>query len=131
MAVGHLWAVGVMRALRGSTRTSYETLSLSHSRTPAVPRSTLALIRSTGVFSMLVPTTFAVRIQMRRVHSSLLAAVITLLPALAAAQGAAQAGDASKAVAGGGIMAAGWKAVMDPKEAGAGATAEQAKLVKE
>lgn len=69
---------------------------------------------------------------MRRVQSSLVAAVITLLPALAAAQGgAAQAGDASRAVSGGGIMVPGWQAALDPKEAGAGATVAQAKLVKE
>lgn len=68
---------------------------------------------------------------MRRVQSSLAALAITLLPALAAAQGAAQAGDASRAVTGGGISVAGWKAVMDPKEAMSGATVEQAKLVKE
>jgi hypothetical protein len=68
---------------------------------------------------------------MRRVHSSLIAAAIALLPALAAAQGAAQAGDASRAVSGGGVMVPGWKAVMDPKEAGAGATVEQSKLAKD
>ena len=69
---------------------------------------------------------------MRRVHSSLVAAAITLLPAFAAAQGgAAQAGDASRAVAGGGISVAGWMAAVDPKEAAAGATAAQAKLAKE
>ena len=63
---------------------------------------------------------------------SIIAVAITLMPALAAAQGgAAQAGDASRAVAGGGIMVAGWKAVMDPKEAMSGATVEQSKLVKE
>jgi hypothetical protein len=78
---------------------------------------------------MLVPTTLAERIQMRR---SIIAAAITLLPALAAAQGgAAQAGDASRAVAGGGISVAGWKAALDPKEAMSGATIEQAKLVKD
>ena len=68
---------------------------------------------------------------MRRVQSSLVAAAITLLPALAAAQGAAQAGDASRAVAGGGIMVPGWAAALDPKEAGAGATVAQSKLVME
>jgi hypothetical protein len=68
---------------------------------------------------------------MRRVHSSLVAAAITLLPAIAAAQGAAQAGDASRAVAGGGIAVAGWQAALDPKEALAGATVNQSKLAKE
>jgi hypothetical protein len=68
---------------------------------------------------------------MRRVHSSLVAAAITLLPAIAAAQGAAQAGDASRAVAGGGIAVAGWQAALDPKEALAGATIQQSKLAKE
>lgn len=68
---------------------------------------------------------------MRRVYGSALVAAITLLPALGSAQGAAQAGDASKAVAGGGIMVPGWMAAVDPKEAGAGATAAMAKLVKE
>jgi hypothetical protein len=75
---------------------------------------------------------FAERNQMRRVQSSLVAAAITLLPALAAAQGgAAQAGDASRAVAGGGIMVPGWQAALDPKEAGAGATVAQSKLAME
>jgi hypothetical protein len=68
---------------------------------------------------------------MRRVHSSLFAAAITLLPAIAAAQGAAQAGDASRTVSGGGVLIPGWQAVVDPKEAAAGATAAQAKLAKE
>ena len=68
---------------------------------------------------------------MRRVQSSLVAAAITLLPAIAAAQGAAQAGDASRAVAGGGIAVAGWQAALDPKEALAGATINQSKLIKE
>lgn len=67
---------------------------------------------------------------MRRVH--LVAAAITLLPAIAAAQGgAAQSGDASRAVAGGGILVPGWSATIDPKEAAAGATVQQAKLTKE
>jgi hypothetical protein len=69
---------------------------------------------------------------MRRVQSSVAALALTLLPALAAAQGgAAQAGDASRSVSGGGISVAGWKAVMDPKEAMSGATVAQAKLAKE
>jgi hypothetical protein len=69
---------------------------------------------------------------MRRLHSSLVAAAITLLPALAAGQGgAAQAGDASRAVAGGGIKIAGWQAVIDPKEALSGATIQQSLLTKE
>jgi hypothetical protein len=63
---------------------------------------------------------------------SIIVAAITLVPALAAAQGgAAQAGDASRAIAGGGISVAGWKAVIDPKEALSGATIEQAKLAKD
>jgi hypothetical protein len=70
---------------------------------------------------------------MRRAYgSALVAAAITLLPALSYAQGgAAQSGDASRAVAGGGISVAGWQAAVDPKEALAGATAAQAKLAKE
>ena len=69
---------------------------------------------------------------MRRVQSSIVAAAITLLPAIAAAQGgAAQAGDASRAVAGGGISVAGWQAALDPKDAMAGATIAQSKLAKE
>ena len=69
---------------------------------------------------------------MRRVQSSVAALALTILPALAAAQGgAAQAGDASRAVAGGGISVAGWKAVMDPTEASRGATVEQAKLAQD
>jgi hypothetical protein len=69
---------------------------------------------------------------MRRVQSSLVLAALTVLPALAVAQGgAAQAGDASRAVAGGGIMVAGWQAALDPKEAMSGATIQQSKLVKE
>jgi hypothetical protein len=69
---------------------------------------------------------------MRRVQSSLVAAAITLLPALAAAQGgAAQAGDASRAVAGGGIKVPGWEGRIDASEAARGGTLEQSKLVKE
>src|SRR3954470_12322226 len=61
---------------------------------------------------------FTERIQMRRVQSSLVAAAIALLPALAAAQGgAAQAGDASRAVAGGGILVPGWQGRIDASEA--------------
>jgi hypothetical protein len=68
---------------------------------------------------------------MRRVYgSALVAAAITLLPAVSFAQGAAQAGDASRTVAGGGI-AAGWQGKVDPKEATAGATIQQVKLSKE
>ena len=69
---------------------------------------------------------------MRRVQSSLVLAALTVLPAVAVAQaGAAQAGDASRAVAGGGIMVAGWQAALDPKEAMGGATIQQSKLTKE
>jgi hypothetical protein len=69
---------------------------------------------------------------MRRVQSSLVAAAITLLPALAAAQGgAAQAGDASRAVAGGGIMVPGWEGRIDANEAARGGTLQQSKLIKE
>lgn len=70
---------------------------------------------------------------MRRAYgSALVAAAITVLPAVSFAQGgAAQAGDASRAVAGGGIMVPGWMAAMDPKEAAAGATVQMAKLTKE
>lgn len=68
---------------------------------------------------------------MRRAYgSAIVAAAITLLPALSGAQ-AAQAGDASRTVAGGGVMIPGWQAVVDPKEAAAGATAQMAKLAKE
>src|SRR3954470_15856945 len=69
------------------------------------------------------------RIQMRRVSGLAAVAAITLLPALATAQ--QQAGDVSRAVAGGGIMVPGWQAVLDPKEAGAGATIAQSMLSKE
>ena len=69
---------------------------------------------------------------MRRVQSSLAVAAITLLPALAAAQGgAAQAGDASRAVAGGGILVAGWQGRIDANEAARGGTIQQTKLAKE
>jgi hypothetical protein len=68
---------------------------------------------------------------MRRVHGLAVAAALSLLPAMSSAQGAAQAGDASRTVAGGGISVAGWQATVDPKEAAAGATAAQSKLSKE
>jgi hypothetical protein len=69
---------------------------------------------------------------MRRVQSSFVLAALTVLPAVAVAQGgAAQAGDASRAIAGGGIMVPGWQAALDPKEAMSGATIQQSKLVKE
>src|SRR3954469_21193819 len=69
---------------------------------------------------------------MRRVQISLVAAAITLLPALAAAQGgAAQAGDASRAVSGGGIMVPGWQGGIDANEAARGGTLQQSKLTKE
>jgi hypothetical protein len=69
---------------------------------------------------------------MRRAYGSALVAAVVLLPAVSFAQGgAAQAGDASRAVAGGGIMVPGWMAAMDPKEAAAGATVQMAKLTKE
>ena len=69
---------------------------------------------------------------MRRVQISLVAAAITLLPALAAAQGgAAQAGDASRAVSGGGIMVPGWQGRIDANEAARGGTLQQSKLTKE
>lgn len=67
---------------------------------------------------------------MRRVYgSALVLSAITLLPALACGQ--QQAGDASRAVAGGGILVPGWMAAMDPKEAASGATVQMAKLAKE
>jgi hypothetical protein len=69
---------------------------------------------------------------MRRVQSSLVIAAVTLLPALAAAQGgAAQAGDASHAVANGGIMVPGWQGRIDANEAARGGTIQQTKLTKE
>lgn len=52
-----------------------------------------------------------------------------LVPAVAAAQ--QQAGDVSRAVAGGGIAVAGWTGRIDAAEAAKGLTLEQAKLVKE
>jgi hypothetical protein len=70
---------------------------------------------------------------MRRVPSSIAALAITLFPAFAAAQGgaAAQAGDASHAVAGGGIMVPGWQGRIDAAEATRGGTIQQTKLTKE
>src|SRR3954467_8534817 len=69
------------------------------------------------------------RIQMRRVSGLAAMAAITLLPALAAAQ--QQAGDASRAVAGGGITVAGWQGKIDKNEADRGATLQQAKFEKQ
>jgi len=67
---------------------------------------------------------------MRRAYrSALVLTAVALLPTLSAAQ--QQMGDASKAVAGGGISAPGWTGKVDPGEAARGATLNQAKLVKE
>ena len=69
---------------------------------------------------------------MRRAYgSALVAAAITILPALSGAQGAAQAGDASRTVTGGGVLVPGWQAVVDPKEAAAGATVQQSRIARE
>ena len=69
---------------------------------------------------------------MRRVQSSVAALALTILPALAAAQGgAAQAGDASRAVANGGILVPGWQGRIDAAEAARGGTLQQTKLAKE
>ncbi|HEY6829511.1 MAG TPA: hypothetical protein VI259_21790 [Gemmatimonadaceae bacterium] len=56
-------------------------------------------------------------------RSTLTAAALALLPCLALAQG-----DASKAVAGGGISIPGWQGKIDPGEAARGGKLEQAKL---
>jgi len=56
-------------------------------------------------------------------RSTLTAAALALLPCLAFAQG-----DASKAVAGGGISIPGWQGKIDPGEAARGGKLEQAKL---
>jgi hypothetical protein len=66
---------------------------------------------------------------MRRVSGLAAVAAVTLLPALAAAQ--QQAGDASHAVAGGGIMVAGWQGKIDKNEADRGGTIQQAKFEKQ
>ena len=67
---------------------------------------------------------------MRRAYGSALVLAIALLPGLSSAQ-AQQAGDAARAVAGGGISVAGWIGRIDPKEALSGATLQQSKLAKE
>src|SRR3954469_11616982 len=56
-------------------------------------------------------------------------ALTTMLAVAANAQ--AQAGDASRKVAGGGISVAGWEGKVDAKEAQGGATANDTKFVKE
>jgi len=63
---------------------------------------------------------------MHRVYrSSLVVVTLTLVPGLAAAQ------DSVRAVAGGGIAVPGWQGKIDAREAGAGQTLNNAKLVKE
>jgi hypothetical protein len=67
---------------------------------------------------------------MRRVYgTALVAAAITVLPAIGCAQ--QQAGDASRAVAGGGISVAGWQGKIDANEAARGGTIQMSKLVQE
>lgn len=65
----------------------------------------------------------------RALHSALVLSAVALLPTLSTAQ--AQQGDASKAVAGGGITVAGWAGRIDPNELARGATLAQAKLAKD
>ena len=60
---------------------------------------------------------------MRRVYGSLLAAAIVAFPLVSSAQG-----EASRAVAGGGVMVAGWTGKIDANEAARGGTLSQAKL---
>ena len=68
---------------------------------------------------------------MRRAYRSVFVlSAVALLPSLSSGQ-AAQAGDASRAVAGGGITVAGWTGKVDPGEAAAGATIAQAKFARE
>ena len=65
----------------------------------------------------------------RALYSALVLSAVALIPTLSSAQ--AHQGDASKAVAGGGISAPGWAGRIDPKESAGGATLAQSKLVKE
>src|SRR5215831_14105202 len=67
---------------------------------------------------------------MRRVSGFAVAtAALSFVAALSTAQAQAQAGDAAKAVAGGGITAPGWMGAVDPTEKTA--TVKDAKLAKE
>src|SRR5919199_5446176 len=65
---------------------------------------------------------------MRQIHCAALVAAVVLVPGVMAAQGGM---DASHKVAGGGISVAGWRGKIDAREAGGGATLNDAKLAKE
>jgi hypothetical protein len=65
----------------------------------------------------------------RALRSALVLSAVAILPSLSTAQ--AQQGDASKAVAGGGITVAGWAGQIDANEKARGATLAQAKLAKD